>query len=182
MASSSKSKGPNPVAKERQRIGEIGSRDSVRITRALQADRQGETVGNDSDCCFTAIRFKKIYPGDMTVKLTTDDGRNVERKFSASKTVRTAFIKKKGSNDDDDDQSDIVIGGLGRCVDVDVAIADTASAILAITHYHFRLCCDDPRVRNGTRLTHREPPITPHGQITTLPLLEITGVQRSPCP
>ena len=182
MTSSYKSKA-RPTVEKGPRHPVIPSRDSVRITRDLTSDGPSEGGGRAAnDCCFTAIQFKKLYPADMTVKLTTNDGRTVERKFSAAKTTRTAFIKSKGSNDDDDDQTNIVIGGLGPCIDVDVAIVDTASAKLAIAHYHFRLCCNDPRVRKGARLTHKEPPVNPGGQVTTLPLLEITGVQRDPCP
>lgn len=166
---------------EEEREDEIASRGSFRETRALPRESR-RTAQRGDDCCFTAIRFRKLYPADMTVTLTTDTGRSVRRRFTATKTVRTAFIKPSGDDEDDDDQATAVSGGMGRCVDVDVAIVDTASAQLVTIHYHFELCCDDPRVRNGARLTHREPPPIPGGQVVTLPLLEITGVQRAPCP
>jgi hypothetical protein len=68
-----------------------------------------------------------------------------------------------------------------------VAIADTSGpaanpAQLAIAHYQFRLCCNDPSVREGARLTHREKPVTPLGQVVKLPLLKILAVRRDPCP
>jgi hypothetical protein len=154
---------------------------SVRETRELPGQRPG-TLPKGEDCCFTAIRFKKLYPANFTVTLTTDTGRTVTRRFTDAKTTRTGYIKPSGDDEDDDNLGQAVSGGLGRCVDVDVATVDTASAQLVTVHYRFRLCCDDGRVRNGARLTQREPPALPGGQAVKLPLLEITGVQRAPCP
>ncbi len=160
---------------------EIASRGSVRETRRLPREHERHAPRKE-DCCFTAIRFRKLYPGDMTVTLTTPTGRTVTRRFTAGKTVRTGFIKPSGDDEDDDDAATAVSGGLGRCIDVDIAIVDTASAQLVTAHYHFRLCCDDPQVRVGARLTHLEPPPLPGGQAVRLPLLEITGIQVAPCP
>jgi hypothetical protein len=166
---------------------DIVSSGSVRLTRTLGAEtgaeiRDGPTSDAADDCCLTAIRFRKLYPADMTVRLTTDTGRTVERRFTASKTVRTGYISKTPDNGEDDDQKQAVPGGLGPCVDVDVSIADTASPTLAIAHYHFRLCCADRRVHNGARLVFQDVPTSPLGQVTKLPLLQITGVERAPCP
>lgn len=157
---------------------EILDDSSVTITKtlpgvAIVADRK-------DDCCFTAIRFKKIYPGNVTAQLTTDDGRTIQREFTATRKVRTAFMKKTGDNDDDD-ETDIVVGGLGGCINVDLSIVDTASSTLTIAHYKFRLCCNDNKVRPGARLTHLTPP-TPGGQRVRLPLLEIVAVRRDDCP
>jgi len=166
--------------KESAKKSEIVSDGSVTITTTLrQEGERAHSREKQPDCCLTAIRFKKIYPGDVTARLTTDEGRTVQREFTARKTVRTAFIKH-GVNDDDD-ETGIVIGGLGPCVNVDVSIVDTSSVTLTIAHYKFKLCCNDPCVRPGARLTHKSPP-TAGGQVVKLPLLEIVAVRRDPCP
>jgi hypothetical protein len=175
------------VKVERRGAREIVSLSGVRTTRRLNNETTRPRGDAKDDCCLTAIKFEKTYPDDMTVRLTNGNGQTVERTFTSAKKVRTAFIKSSGDPDDDQDQTTIVVGGLGRCVDVDVAIVDTSGpavnpAQLAIAHYHFRLCCNDASVREGARLTHREIPVVPQGQVVKLPLLKIVAVRRDPCP
>ena len=161
---------------------EIHSVTSARFTRGFQTTNKPDLPRRQPDCCFTAIQFAKVYPGDMTVTLTTPDGRMVTRRFTSSKTVRTAFISKKADDEDEDSVADIVSGGMGSCVDVDVSITDTSSAALAVVHYQFRLCCDDKKVHPGTVLTFIEPNPLPGAQVAKLPLLQIKAIKRAPCP
>jgi hypothetical protein len=163
---------------------DIYDTDSVTITRPLQEELHPASREVGTDCCFTWIKFKKLYPGDLTVRLTTDSGRTVTRIFTQHKTIRTGFIRQTGDDDDDDDKGVVVavIGGLGRCIDVDVSLVDTSDCLLRIAHYHFRLCCNDPKVSKGKHLTHLEPPPAPGGQAVKLPLLEILDLRRDPCP
>jgi hypothetical protein len=159
----------------------LPSSGSSRTIRDLPGGTPTTHERRRTDCCFTSIRFTKIYPADMTVTLTTPDGQTVTRKFTNERSVRRAFVKP-GSGDDDDNSTGSVRGGLGRCVDVDVAIIDTASAKLVTVHYYFQVCCDDPKARNGARLVHVEPPASPGRTESRLPLLQITDIEKAPCP
>ena len=171
------------MAGERRRSSEVVGKSSARLTRPLLEEQPREQGGRRRKaCCLTALQFRKLYPADLTVTLTTLAGRTVTRKFTAAKLTRTAFIKASGDDEDGDDATTAVRGGLGPCVDVDVSLVDTSTATLVVAHYHFVLCCNDPQVRQGSRLTHKEPPVILGGQIVTLPLLQITGVQSDPCP
>ena len=119
------------------------------------------------------------------------DGRSLKREFSSSKTVRTALVKPDGGLDGEDTTGLVLVGGLGRCVDVDIEIADTSTVVIdpkkhtttmKIVHYHFRLCCNDATVLAGARLTAKIDPSGPGGQGVKLPLLGIKAVRRDPCP
>lgn len=143
---------------------ELFPRDSVIITRDLSGFSDGPVQAKEADCCFTYIQFEKLYPGDVTARVILRDGRSPERKFTTGKTVRTALVRPDG-NEGEDTTGQVLVGGLGRCVDVDIEIADTSSALAKIAHYHFRLCCTDPTVQKGARLTAKIDAASPGGQV-----------------
>src|SRR5438128_1214801 len=73
------------------RTDDITSRGRVAIERPLP-DTPAHARDRKDDCCFTAIRFKAIYPGDMTVTVTNGAGQTVTRRFTAAHRERTAFM------------------------------------------------------------------------------------------
>lgn len=165
--------------------------ETIRIVPQTNVSRQ-QPPGEQVDCCFTFIKFKKLYPDDVTARATGENGQNIERKFTKNKATRTLYVRKKKDVDEEPENQDVIIkGGLGRCVNIDIQIFDTSTIkvdkttnkVQMITaNYHFRLCCNDPSVRRGTRLTHREMPGIPGGQAVKLPLLEIVEIKRDVCP
>lgn len=174
-------KSPQPPGARR---GDLLACDTTVIIRELRQYDDGPAQSRVDDCCFTWIKLETLYPADMTVRATAAGGRTITRTFTQTKKTRTAYVRANGPDDEEgtDAQGTVVVGGLGRCVDLDVEIVDTTTSQQRLAHYHFHLCCNDPAVRNRARLVAKEGPAVPGGQVVLLPLLRIVDVRRDACP
>jgi len=172
-------------APEERPVHDILPRDSVIITRPLrdESDSGHPTPVRPRDCCFTYIQFEKLFPLDVTARVTLGDGRSLKREFTDAKKIRPALVEPDGGLDGKD-TDEILVGGLGPCVDVDIDVADTTKA-KTFFHFHFVLCCDDRKIAAGeTVLTGiiPPPPQPPLTQGQRLRLLGIKLVRVDPCP
>jgi hypothetical protein len=166
---------------EKPYLSEILPRDSVTITHTLGDEIEiGPVPGRAPDCCFTYIQFEKLYPLDVKTTLTLGDGRSLTRDFTSGKTVRSAFVGPDGQLEDEEGKGHLaIIGGLGRCIDVDIQVT-VVSTVTSIKHYHFHLCCDDPKVQEGHGLAALDQ--SGPNEVVKTPLLGIKQLKRGSCP
>jgi hypothetical protein len=118
----------------------------------------------------------------VSARVTLGDGRSLKREFTNDKKTRTALVEPNGGLDGED-TNQVLIGGLGPCVDVDIDVVDTTKA-KTFLHFHFVLCCDEKIVAGESVLTGviPPPPQPPLAQGQRLRLLGIKRVRVDPCP